>query len=327
VDTLPRLRFSLNDLPPEADDRARLALWHDHLSRMFAVDSSFLAGQRMMVDVEFAQAESVKVIRVSSTLGDVTRTTRHVASDPLDDLCLTFNVGRPAWLVRQRGREATAGRAAAVLHANAEPFDYRAKAGTEWLGVGVERAKLAEFIAHPEDLVARPLDCDSLAMRHLGRYLRLIMGPDGIGHDASLSERIGTTLIDLVALALGAKRDAAELARLRGRRAALLREIVAEIRAGFADEAFSAARVARKLGVSPRTVQDLLHGSGASFSERVIELRLQRARTMLASPRYDSLKVIEIAHACGFNEVSYFNRCFRRRFGDTPTQYRSNGAR
>jgi AraC-like DNA-binding protein len=37
--------------------------------------------------------------------------------------------------------------------------------------------------------------------------------------------------------------------------------------------------------------------------------------------------VIEIAHACGFNEVSYFNRCFRRRFGDTPTQYRSNGAR
>lgn len=325
--SLRRLRFSFDDLPPEVDDRARLALWHDHLSRMFAVDSAFLAGQRMAIDVEFAQAEFVKMIRVSSTLADVTRTRRHVASDPLDDLCLTFNVGRAGWLVRQCGREVTAGRAAAVLHANAEPFDNRTNAGTEWLGVGLERRKLAEFIAHPEDLVARPLDCGAPAMRHLGRYLRLIMAPDGIAEDAALNEHVGATLVDLVALALGARRDAAELARLRGRRAALLRAIVAEIKTGFADAAFSVGSVAGKLGLSPRTVQDLLHESGRTFSERVMELRLQHARSMLANPVHHSLSVIEIALACGFNDVSHFNRCFRRRFGDTPTSYRGNGAR
>ena len=30
----------------------------------------------------------------------------------------------------------------------------------------------------------------------------------------------------------------------------------------------------------------------------------------------------DIALACGFDELSYFNRCFRRRFGASPTQYR-----
>jgi AraC-like DNA-binding protein len=43
---------------------------------------------------------------------------------------------------------------------------------------------------------------------------------------------------------------------------------------------------------------------------------------MLADRRCDRLRVSEIAYASGFNEVSYFNRCFRRRFGATPTHFR-----
>jgi AraC-like DNA-binding protein len=46
---------------------------------------------------------------------------------------------------------------------------------------------------------------------------------------------------------------------------------------------------------------------------------------MLAAALHDRLRVIEIAHACGFNDVSYFNRCFRRRFGASPMQYRGGG--
>jgi AraC-like DNA-binding protein len=43
------------------------------------------------------------------------------------------------------------------------------------------------------------------------------------------------------------------------------------------------------------------------------------------SPVAHPSAVGEIAYACGFNEVSYFNRRFRRRFGVSPTQYRANG--
>jgi AraC-like DNA-binding protein len=101
-----------------------------------------------------------------------------------------------------------------------------------------------------------------------------------------------------------------------------LREILAEIRTSFADPAFSPRHLAQKLALSPRYVQALLHETGVSFTERVLELRLQKARTMLMSQRNGRLKVSEIAYACGFNEISYFNQAFRRRFGAAPTQFR-----
>ena len=111
---------------------------------------------------------------------------------------------------------------------------------------------------------------------------------------------------------------------MRGLRAARLREVVAEIRAGFADPAFSAQHLARKLGVSARYIQDLLQETGSAFTARVLELRLQRARAMLTDPRHDRMKVGEIAAACGFTKFR-ISTVFRRRFGTTPTRYRGGG--
>jgi AraC-like DNA-binding protein len=43
---------------------------------------------------------------------------------------------------------------------------------------------------------------------------------------------------------------------------------------------------------------------------------------LLTSEQGDRMKVSDIALACGFNEIAYFNQRFRRRFGQTPTQSR-----
>jgi transcriptional regulator GlxA family with amidase domain len=173
--------------------------------------------------------------------------------------------------------------------------------------------------------MAKPLH-DSAALRHLRRYLELVHAPDDVKADLAITGHVARTVTDLVVLALGASGDAAELARFRGLRAARLQQLIAEIRANFTDPAFSTDAIAGKLRVTARYVQHVLHETGTTFHERVLELRLQRARAMLTDPRYDRLKVVDIAEACGFNEVSYFNRCFRRRFGDTPTQYRGRSA-
>ena len=77
--------------------------------------------------------------------------------------------------------------------------------------------------------------------------------------------------------------DAAALAKVRGLKFARLRTIKAEIRAGFSQPDFSVGQVAMKLAVTPRYVQELLQETGETFTERVLELRLQKARTMLAS--------------------------------------------
>jgi transcriptional regulator GlxA family with amidase domain len=190
-----------------------------------------------------------------------------------------------------------------------------------FLALAVDQARLRELVDRVEELVARPLP-NSPALRHLRRYLEILPGWEDAADGPDLLAHIGTTLTDLVALALGAGRDAAEVAKMRGLRAARRHEIVREIRARFADPEFSAQQLAGRMGVTDRYVQDLLHESGATFSQRVLEVRLQHARTMLEDCRYDRLKVGEIANASGFNKIPYFNRCFRQRFGATPTQFR-----
>jgi AraC-like DNA-binding protein len=78
--------------------------------------------------------------------------------------------------------------------------------------------------------------------------------------------------------------------------------------------------IAAAQGISPRYLQKLLERKGISFSSRVNNLRLQTACAALAQSK---ASVTDIALRCGFRDLSYFNRLFRRRFGETPTTVRS----
>ncbi len=113
--------------------------------------------------------------------------------------------------------------------------------------------------------------------------------------------------------------DSTEVGGLRGARIA---SVLAQINEGFADQQFSTRMVAERLGLSVRYVQDLLQGSGLSITDRIMQLRLEKARTMLTDDRNCSLRISDVAASCGFNELSYFHRSFRRRFGASPARFR-----
>lgn len=196
-----------------------------------------------------------------------------------------------------------------------------------WLGVAVPLAQLSALVPDIEDRIVRPLDANSPAVQHLKRYLAIVSDLDGIESVPALLSHVDATLIDLVAIALGAGGDALELARMRGVRAARAREIVAMIATRFSDPGFSAQEVCLTLGLSQRYLQELLQETGASFTERVLEARLQKVRSLLADRRNDRRKIGDIAFACGFSDISYFNQAFRRRFGVAPSYLRggSNG--
>src|SRR5882672_8781044 len=63
-----------------------------------------------------------------------------------------------------------------------------------------------------------------------------------------------------------------------GRKAARRGSILTEIARRFCDPKFDLTDAARGLGLSRRYIQRLLEGTGKSFTEHVLECRLQRAR-------------------------------------------------
>jgi Helix-turn-helix domain len=76
-----------------------------------------------------------------------------------------------------------------------------------------------------------------------------------------------------------------------------------------------------------RGVQSGVEDSGRTFSEHLLERRLERAHRVLRDPRLVYRKISEIAPDAGFSDLSHFNRSFRRRFGETPTQARGMAER
>lgn len=61
--------------------------------------------------------------------------------------------------------------------------------------------------------------------------------------------------------------------------------------------------------------------SGTSFINYVNDYRLTMAQHLLVSS--DS-SVLAIAEECGFENLSYFNRIFKKRYAQTPREYRKN---
>jgi AraC-like DNA-binding protein len=85
----------------------------------------------------------------------------------------------------------------------------------------------------------------------------------------------------------------------------------------------SVAAVAARHRVSPRYLRKLFESEGVTFTEYVLDRRLELAHRLLCDPRRASEKIASVAFAAGFGDVSYFYRAFRRRYDLLPTDVRA----
>ena len=125
---------------------------------------------------------------------------------------------------------------------------------------------------------------------------------------------IATHLCDLIAVTLGATRDGAAIAEGRGIRAARLRAIKNDIEAHLTHADLSPSAVARRQCISESYIRKLFESEGTSFSAFVLVRRLVRAHRLLTARRREDRSIAWIAFACGFGDLSYFNRTFKRLF-------------
>ncbi len=61
-----------------------------------------------------------------------------------------------------------------------------------------------------------------------------------------------------------------------------------------------------------------------SFYDYVNKYRIEKAKPMLRSERYEHLSIIGIAFECGFKSKSSFNRYFKKYTGKAPSQFQKN---
>ena len=82
----------------------------------------------------------------------------------------------------------------------------------------------------------------------------------------------------------------------------------------------SFSELARRTNCTPRHLSRTFHELvGTSFSNQRVEIRMARARELLAT---SNSKVVEVALESGYKSLSMFNLVFTRRFGTSPGRWR-----
>jgi AraC-like DNA-binding protein len=214
--------------------------------------------------------------------------------------------------------ELAPGEAALIPHHRAGTISTSGGARSFYMRFDREGAKtLAPAI---DDLMLRKVSSGHRAVSVLGSYCEHVLTDDGLS--APLASLASAQLRELAAHILNPASDIARSANYGGVKAARLRAVLNAIAAHLGDPDLSAETIGAGLGLTGRYVQQLMEGTGRSFSQHVREGRLEEARRLLADPGATAQKITDIALAVGFQDVSYFNREFRRRFGETPSDTR-----
>lgn len=307
---LPPLQFSTEALPVPVRTEAWRALYGREILNV-ALDP--VGEQPFACSFSAHLAGRVAFVR-GRTTGAVFARTPALAGG--DELLLIVHGGRHG-AVEQCGRRAELAPGDAALLHSAELGRSIHPLGVDFLNIRLPGAELAERMPDVHDRLARGLPASTPALALLRRYMRLV---EQVAPASGLGNAVADHICDLAVLALGALPDPRTRASAGAARLALAK---ADIRRNSWRPELSIGWAAARQGISAVYLRKLFAAEDSSFAEFALAVRLDAAWARLRDPASGHLPIATIAFDCGFGDLSYFNRCFRHRFGRTPSDSRT----
>jgi AraC-like DNA-binding protein len=310
-----RIHISTDMFP----DEKRLAIWREVYGRGIAqVDIDPIGDEPFHADVTFNLLPDVAIASGSRSPAHY-RVTHEMLKDGRDIIAVSILRSGEA-SATQFGQELIGGVGSASVLSGAEPSVSTLHTDGSFITLALSRPAIAELAPDFTSAFGKPIPSDDPALRLLIKYLDAVLAADELSHP-EVARSVSAHILDLVALALGARGDQAEAA-LGGAKAARLKALKSDVMSMLGSSELSSETIASRHGISSRYVRKLFEQEGISFTSFVLGERLTRVRRMLRDSRHAHLTIAQLAHACGFNDISYFNRAFRRHFGATPTDVR-----
>lgn len=261
-------------------------------------------------------ASSATLTRTELSPVTWTRTRRSILDR--DDSLILMQMESGSGQVVQAGEELPLTPGAFALYLSTMPSEIRLfQPNVRW-SIKLPRDRVEIMLAPGSALKQMSFAANDTTMSLLFDYVRSYsrsgenMSPRG-------GEIVAKHIAEMIALAVGASRDAqAELAN-GGLKAARINAILMAISENHSSPFISPASIGASLGISERHVHRLLEETSRTFYEHLLEARLSNAYRALIDWRTSDRAISAIASAAGFTNLSYFSREFRTRFGDTPT--------
>jgi AraC-like DNA-binding protein len=308
-------RYSTASAPPSE----RLAYWNDVASRSF---------NNLVIDSE--DRDDFRGDMVRASLGpldlmsaDCSRAVVRRANDPLReargprDFDLHFQLqGRS--LNRQAGREAMLETGDFTICDATQPYSVGFTEANHMLCLKIPAEALASRLGDVEALLCRPMSGRRGGPATLSAFLRTVWGQLEEPGDETWAEGVSGVILDLIDLAYRPLQDRTSALPAQAQWRMKVKALIDE---RLCDPDLGARAIAEALGLSSRYVQMLFAEASTTPSAYILERRLKLAADRLR--RAGGGCVTEVAMGAGFNDLTHFGRAFRRRYGVTPSEYRS----
>jgi AraC-like DNA-binding protein len=305
----------------EGSERERVEIFREFFGRvLFRLDVEPLCDRPLVVDITVRKLAGLQVF-AGSRHGSRNSRTREMLADGADDFSLVMNLAG-SYFIAQGDDDIVLNDGEATIVTSAEPTRFLHQPPGRVLTLRFPRAPFLPLVPNVEDCYLRRIPPAMPALRLLKDYVSSVRD-DRTMACPDLQRLMVTHVYDLMAVTLGATRDAAEVAIGRGVRAARRHAIKQDIARHLDRADLSVAAVAARQGCTPRYVQRLFEAEGTTFTDYVLAQRLVRAHRLLSDPRRGGDKISAIALDAGFGDISYFNRAFRRQYGASPSDVRA----
>jgi AraC-like DNA-binding protein len=298
-------------------EHERVSAWREVFGRtLLKIDIAPRSAETFRADATVIRSARFRVMRASASAVDCANSPSLITND---DVSFVWIKCRSR--AHQVGRSEDLAPGDGVLMSHGDVGGMAFMDACRYVALAFPKSALAPLVPDIGKLFARRVPLANPAQRMLLRYLDLA-NEEPVAADPELQSAVANHVCDLLALAVGATREAAEVARRRGLSAVRLSAMKDDIRKACHRPDLSVRAVAARHGVSARYVQRVFEESGSTFTQYLAEQRLAAAYQALRRRTSADLPISTIAFDCGFSDVSHFNRAFRRRFGCTPSEVR-----
>jgi AraC-like DNA-binding protein len=188
----------------------------------------------------------------------------------------------------------------------------------EVLAVEIPMELVEEYVPSFNMALTRTISGNNPSSRMLHDFLLSLwrQGPQGpqASQDPVWCDGVRDIYLNLLGLAINCREKLPQVD------SGIISKLKSLVVARLNDPSLGTASLAEELNVSLRTIQLAFSSFGTTPSAYILQQRMNRAAEYLISSHH--LSVTDIAMELGFNESSYFTRCFRKHFSMTPSAYR-----
>ena len=271
------VRFSLRDTPA----RDRDDLYREFFGRAvmhYEVERS----REVPFDIDVNLQMLPGLLMVSGKMhGSHNCRTRELMADGLDDLAMALNLGGK-YVVRQDDQEIALAAGEATLFSLGKLCNLMHWPPGGLLAMRFPRAQIVRRVGDADRICMRPIRAGTQALKLLASYVGIAQDRETVA-DFDLQQTFSNHVYDLIALSVGATREAADAAQ--GLRAARMHAIKQDIAGHLAAPHLSIAALAQRHNCTPRHIQRLFGAEATTFTDYVLEQRLARAYRLLTDRR------------------------------------------